>query len=279
MKIGCGTVVFREFELERALDAMRTIGYEYFETQAVGPWCNHVQLGKTDPIQLADMARKYGFQGITGLWMPDGNIIMNEHSVDSAVRALEFADAAGIPVVHTGDGYKPAEMADEEAFELLKRRLSEIFSRTNTQAMLAIEPHGTFSLTAEGLSRILSLAPAEKLGVNFDGANIRRAGYVESNAEGSRWKAIEGSEKEVDVLRQVAGRVVHCHAKDLIRGKDGYECTALGEGEVALQDCLGILRDVGYNGVVSLETEGGMPFETSFELAEKSFQYLKANVH
>ena len=44
IKLGCGTVLFRKFDLERSLDAIRNIGYEYFETQAVGPWCPHVNV-------------------------------------------------------------------------------------------------------------------------------------------------------------------------------------------------------------------------------------------
>ena len=49
MKLGCGTVLFRKFDLERSLEAIRNIGFEYFETQAVGPWCPHVDVDKDDP--------------------------------------------------------------------------------------------------------------------------------------------------------------------------------------------------------------------------------------
>lgn len=52
MKIGCGTVLFRTFELERSLAAIREIGFEYFETQAVGPWCPHVNIEKDDPENI-----------------------------------------------------------------------------------------------------------------------------------------------------------------------------------------------------------------------------------
>ena len=71
MKIGCGTVVFRKFELERALDAIRKIGFEYFETQAVGPWCPHVNVEKDDPEFLVKLKNQFGFKEITGqtpLW-------------------------------------------------------------------------------------------------------------------------------------------------------------------------------------------------------------------
>ena len=36
MKIGCGSVLFRKFELERSLEAMRKIGATYDEIAAIG---------------------------------------------------------------------------------------------------------------------------------------------------------------------------------------------------------------------------------------------------
>ena len=65
MKIGCGTVLFRKFELERSLAVIRDIGFEYFETQAVGPWCPHVNVDKDDPESLVKLKEKYGFKEIT----------------------------------------------------------------------------------------------------------------------------------------------------------------------------------------------------------------------
>lgn len=273
MKIGCGTVLFREFELERALDAIRAAGFSYCETQGVGPWCNHVDIWKTDPVRFADLAKSYGFIEVTALWMPNGNMIANALSVDSAVRALEWADAAGIAVVNTGDGHKPDGMSDGEAMDTLRRRLDEIYSRSTAHARLAIEPHGTFSLTLAGLRSILELAPDGKLGVNYDAANINRAKYVESGAEGSGWKAASAAEDETDVLRGVVQKVVHCHAKDL--GADG-ECVALGKGRVRLAECIEILKNAGYAGAVSVETEGGSDFDAICRLAVESREYLES---
>ena len=105
MKIGCGTVLFRNFELERSLEAIRKIGFEYFETQAVGPWCPHVNVEKDDPEELVRLKNKYGFKGITGLWSLNGNIIANPNAVESGIRSIEWAAAAGIPVLQAeGNG-------------------------------------------------------------------------------------------------------------------------------------------------------------------------------
>ena len=57
MKKTCGTVVFREYDLDKTLDAIYNAGYRYFETQATNPWCNHVVLDRDDPVVFAKKAK------------------------------------------------------------------------------------------------------------------------------------------------------------------------------------------------------------------------------
>jgi len=274
MKLGCGTVLFRNFDLERSLAAIREIGYEYFETQAVGPWCPHVNVEKDDPEQLVRLQKKYGFREITGLWSLDGNIIANPSAVASGIRSVEWAAAAGIPVLHTGDGKKPDGMSDEDAYKVLEEKLSAILEAARkNNVTVAIEPHGTFSLTSEGLKRILTLGDEDCLAINYDACNIFRASYVESGNGRSGWMRAEGKEDELAVLREIGDRVVHCHAKDL--NAEG-ECVAVGTGEVNVKGCVDYLKSIGYQGAVSVETEGGSDFDEVVALAKNSYHYLKA---
>ena len=276
MKIGCGTVLFRKFDLERSLEAIRNIGFEYFETQAVGPWCPHVNVEKDDPENLVKLKNKYGFKEITGLWSLNGNIIANEHAVESGIRSVEWAAAAGIPVLHTGDGKKPKDMSDEEAFSVLEDKLGRILEAAEkNHVTVAIEPHGTFSLTKAGLGRILSIGKPGVLGINYDGCNIFRSAYVESGNGNSGWKCADGKEDELEVLRAVGDRVVHCHVKD-IDGKG--QCVATGDGLVNVGGIIRYLKSIGYTGAVSDETEGGDDFEQIVALAKKSYEYLKNNI-
>ena len=274
MKIGCGTVLFRKFELERSLAAMRDIGFEYFETQAVGPWCPHVNVNEDDPENLVRLQKKYGFKGITALWSKDGNIIANENAVESGIRSVEFAAAAGIPVVHTGDGKKPKDMSDEDAYKVLEEKLGRILEVAKKYGVvMAIEPHGTFSLTLAGLKKILSISTPDVLGINYDAANVFRSGYVESGNNKSGWQNGGEGENEVDVLKGVIDRVVHCHAKDLSPEK---QCVPVGTGLVRVKDCVEVLKAASYQGVVSVETEGGDDFDQVCDLAAKSYAYLNA---
>lgn len=257
MKIGCSTVLFRKYELSKALDTIRRIGFEYVETQAVGPWCPHVDIEKDDPIRFADLAKSYGFKSVTGLWMPNGAFISDEKSIESGIRSIEWAAAAGIPVINTGDGFKPFEMSDEDALKILSERLNLVLEKAEKYGVcLAIEPHGTFSLTSDGLMKILSLSNSPRLGINYDTANIYNA-----------------DQNEVDILAKIADRVVHFHAKDLDEEKN---CVALGKGKVRVGDCINILKDLGYNGVISLESEGDSEFYEIVKLAEESYVYLNS---
>lgn len=274
MKIGCGTVLFREYELERSLEAIRNIGFEYFETQAVGPWCPHVNVEKDDPEQLVRLKNKFGFKEITGLWSLDGNIISNPNAVVSGIRSVEWAAAAGIPVLHTGDGHKPEDMSDEEAYKVLEEKLSRILEAAKkNHVKVAIEPHGTFSLTLAGLKKIMALGDPDVLGINYDACNVLRAGYVESGNNKSGWKRMDNAENEIDVLKGISDRIVHCHAKDI---NTAQQCVAVGSGIVRVADCIAELKSAGYEGVISVETEGGGSFESIVALASESYRYLNA---
>jgi len=274
MKLGCGTVLFRKFDLEPSLEAIRNIGFEYFETQAVGPWCPHVNVETDDPENLVKLQKKYGFKGITGLWTLNGNIIANENAVASNIRSIEWAAAAGIPVVHTGDGKKPSEMSDEEAYKVLGDKIAQILEAAKKHGVkLAIEPHGTFSLTGEGLKKIMALGDPSVLGINYDACNIFRAGYVESGNNKSGYKTSGNGENELDVLKAISDRVVHCHAKDINTEK---KCVPVGTGIVNVKGCVEYLKSIGYEGVVSVETEGGDDFDAIVDLAKKSYDYLNA---
>ena len=272
MKLGCGTVLFRKFDLEPALAAIREIGYEYFETQAVGPWCPHVNVEQDDPQRLVELQKKYGFKGITGLWSLNGNIIRNEKAVESGIRSIEWAAAAGIPVVHTGDGQKPDDMSVEDAYKVLEEKLLIILEAAKKyNVKVAIEPHGTFSLTLEGLNKILSIGSPDLLGINYDACNIFRAGYVESGNDKFGYKTSGEGEDELAVLRGISDRVVHCHAKDINADK---KCVPVGEGLVNVKGCVEYLKSIGYNGVISVETEGSSLFENAVDIAAKSYKYL-----
>lgn len=271
MKIGCGTVTFRKYSLKEALEKIKRAGYDYVEPQATAPFCPHIDVDKDDPSAFKKMVKEYGFKGATALWSTHGAIIPDEKSVEYGKKCIRWAKEAGIPVVNIGDGFKPETVDEDEAWRILKKRLLEILEvAQKCQIYLAVEPHGTFSLTANGLKKIMSLSDSKWLAINYDTANIHRAAYVESKGESYAWKVSGKKEDEVKVLSEVVGWIKHVHVKDII----GENCVALGKGEVDIKGCLKVLRDNGYDGVLSLETEGEFSAEEGEKLIEESRHYL-----
>jgi sugar phosphate isomerase/epimerase len=281
MILSCNTVLFRKYSFEEALEAIREIGFEYVETQAMIPFCPHVNVDVDDPVLFARKAASFGMKGVTALWMANGRIIAEEESVDKGIRTLEWCKAAGIPNMHTGDGIKPEGMPDEDAFAVLKDRLLRLIEAAEkARVILDIEPHGTFSLSLKGLKRILSISDSPWFGINYDAANIYRAFFIE-NIQGNTFRrgsntgTGEGQgDDEAETLKEIVHRVKFYHAKDI---KDGV-CQALGEGNVKNDECLSVLKDAGYKGAVSLETDGNNEKEIEINMARKSIEYLRKRI-
>jgi sugar phosphate isomerase/epimerase len=271
MEIGCGTVCFRKYPLEEVLGIIKKSGYEYVETQATAPFCPHIDVDKDDPGDFRKLIKDFGFKGVTALWSTHGAIIPDPLSIEYGRKCIEWARMANIPVVNMGDGFKPAGMSDEDAFEILRERLLKILiTAKKNRIYLAIEPHGTFSLTPEGLRKILSISRSKWLGINYDTANIHRAAYVETKDGEFAWKTAGKAQDEVAVLRAVIKRVVHVHIKDV----QGSSSVAIGKGEVNIKGCLRVLKDAGYEGAVSLETEGEEEKEAARKLICDSRKYM-----
>lgn len=271
MNIACGTVTFRQYPLEEALRRIRNAGYEYAEPQATPPFCPHIDVDNDDPEKFKTMLKNAGLKGATALWCTYGALIAEEKCVEYAKKCIQWVAAAGMPGINIGDGFKPKDMSDEDALKLIEDKLGQIMETADKyKVYVAIEPHGTFSMNADGLKKLMSLSQSKWLGINYDTANVHRASYVETHNGSYIWKSTGKKHDEVAVLKEVADRVVHMHLKDV----RGSECVALGQGEVDIKGCLEVLKKSNYRGPLSLETEGEFSADTGEKLIMESREYL-----
>jgi L-ribulose-5-phosphate 3-epimerase len=253
MNIGCNTVAFRKYPLDFALEKIAAAGYEYVEIEANLKWCPHLDPWKDDPVRFHEQIKSYGFKGVSAV----GNhreLVTSEQGVKDVEQALGWAKAAGVPLIATGEGRLSPGMTKAAALEILKERLQRLCEvAKENRVYLGMEDHGSISLTPDGLPAILNLVSSEWLVVNFDTANIHRGDYVGTDSNKYEWKlGAKTSYSETELLRKVAPRVRHVHFKDVI----GRDAVALGKGEIDLLGCLEILKQAGFNGALSYETEG-----------------------
>jgi sugar phosphate isomerase/epimerase len=144
---------------------------------------------------------------------------------------------------------------------LMKRSYEKIVEVAEAHEIVVnIEPHGHFTTRPEFMERMLAFADSKWLRMNMDTGNTFIAG-----------------QEPPQFLSRFIDRVSHVHLKDVSPslaaaargGQTGIAVShcALGDGVNAenIKTCLAMLRDHGYDGVLSLECEGaaGPMIETS----------------
>ncbi len=209
-----------------------------------------------DPFEMKDMLDRHGVK-------PSGlsshcPLMRPEISVPYLQKAIRFAAAIGAPVVNTDEGIRPPWVSLEDAFHVMKYTLTTILQTAERYGVyVGIEPHQSISRTTEGLLRIATLVKSPRLRVNYDTGNAYLAG-----------------EDPYAGLKAVQHLLVHVHAKDIAikqaeaeKGKvtgTAVGC-ACGDGVIDWAKVIAILRQGGYDGVLSVEC--GTPAQAARSLA------------
>lgn len=254
MKIGCHVDAFRHQDkpFEYAVKVIGELGYDCIEPQVLDGrciyeiyhYCPMISMDD-DPVEIKKLILDYGLE--VSCLSAHTSLLETEFGVRYLKRAFDFGKLLGAPIVNTSEGPKPAWMSDEEAFSLMKHNLNQVLRvAENYDMFLTVEPHGVYTTNAEGLKRILSLSPSEKLSINFDTGNVFLAGN-----------------DPVSTLEAVVDRVIHVHVKDiggvLIKERGKITGTpvgvAVGEGEVDVKGCVDALKKARFTGVLSVECE------------------------
>ena len=263
MSIGFHTDAFNSayFSFEKCLDWAQKNGLHYIECGLIDgvSWIHglgyqpHVALYE-DPMLLRRKMSGYGVQfsqvdAAYPLSGSDGPL----RGVPYVMKAIAWAAQIGCPRVDTTDGlHAPAGLADEEAMDLMQRSYRQILEVAEAhEVTVNIEPHGYFTTNPDMMARMLSFVDSPYLRLNMDTGNTFIAG-----------------QDPAAFLRRFIDRVSHVHVKDVspslaaaTRGQQtgiAVSQCALGDGVNAenIKNCLRLLRDHGYQGVLSIECEG-----------------------
>ena len=213
----------------------------------------HVALHE-DPLLLRRKMERYGvrFSQIDAAYPlsgRDGPL----YGVPYVLKTIPWAKHAGCECIATTDGLdKPEGLSDEEAMELMKRSYGQILEVAEAyQITINIEVHGYFTTNPDMLERMLHFCDSPYLGMNLDTGNSFIAGR-----------------DPVAFCQRLKDHVNHVHVKDVspslaaaIRGKETgipVSLCSIGEGVNAenIKKCLSLLRDRGFDGVLSMECDG-----------------------
>ena len=227
----------------------------------------HVALHE-DPVLMRRKMEKYGvqFSQIDAAFPLSGKDGL-PYGVPYVHDSIRWAKLAGCPNVATTDGlHKPEGLDDARAMDLMKHAYGLILEIAEAyEIIITIEVHGYFTTQPKMMEKMLAFVDSPYLKMNFDSGNTYIAG-----------------QDPVAFLKKFIGKVSHTHIKDVsktlaaaTRGKQtgiAVSQCAIGDGVNAgnIRTCLGLLRDRGFDGVLSVECEGqGGP------MIEKSLAWLR----
>ena len=187
--------------------------------------------------------------------------------VPYVLKSIQWAHLAGCPSVATTDGlHKPAGLDDPAAMDIMKRSYEQIIEVAEAhEVTVTIEVHGYFTTNPDRMAEMLAFCDSPRLRMNLDTGNTFIAG-----------------QDPPAFLSRFVDRVTHVHVKDVseslaaaMRGEEtgiAVSQCAIGDGVNAdnIRRCLEVLRDHGFDGVLSMECEGqGGP------MIEKSLAWLR----
>jgi inosose dehydratase len=278
MKIGFHTDAFNSAysSFEVCLEWAKSNDVHYIECGLIDgvSWIHglgyqpHVALYE-DPVLLArKMAAQYGvrFSQVDAAYPlsgADGPL----RGVPYVLKSIAWANLAGCPNVTTTDGlHKPEGLDDDEAMALMQRSYEQIIEVAEAHGVdVTIEVHGYFTTNPDRMAEMLAFVDSPRLGMNMDTGNTFIAG-----------------QDPVAFCKRFLDRIRHVHVKDVSEslaaaargGQTGIAVSqcAIGDGVNAenIRQCLTLLRDHGYTGVLSMECEGqGGP------MIEKSLAWLR----
>ena len=277
MKIGFHTDAFNTsyFSFEKCMDWAKKNKVHYIECGLIDgvSWIHglgyqpHVALYE-DPALLRQKMHSYGvtFSQVDAAY-PLSGMDGPLRGVPYVIKSIQWAHLIGCPCVDTTDGMQqPEGLTDEEAMEMMKRSYGQIVQVAEAHGIIVnIEPHGYFTTKPDLMERMLDFCDSKYLRMNMDTGNTFIAG-----------------QDPVPFLKRFIDRVSHVHIKDVseslaaaVRGQQtgiAVSQCAIGDGVNAdnIRQCLQILRDHGYKGVLSMECEGqGGP------MIEKSLAWLR----
>lgn len=183
-------------------------------------------------------------------------------SARSGIRTVvDVAAEQGVPLVCTFPGHDDSASEDDNYRQIAEyyTALTEHAATGNVKIILENwpGPHINYvATTPAGWARLFTDVPAANLGLNLDPSHLV-------------WQGIEHEQ----ALRNVASRVFLAHAKDTEIFADRLQQTGYfsrgwwtyrlpGYGRIDWKSWLALLREVGFDGVVSIEHEdpgyGGM---------------------
>ena len=225
---------FRGMDRREAFEKVAEMGFagvQFYVTSDLAPW----ELSTTARKDLRRLLDKLGLE-LPAICVDFGKGFASEQWVDWSVervrQCIPLARDLGTSVLTTHIGKVP-EDASSSTYSMMQQALKDLGDEAaSADCVIGIE---TGPDEPAHLAEFIRQVGSDGLAVNYDPSNLTRKGF----------DAVKGVYDLGEFIR-------HTHAKDGIAG-DGE--ARLGEGDVKWKEYIAALKDVGYDGFLTVERE------------------------
>ena len=244
MKLGFNSVLFGNFDPEKAFIAASEIGYSGIELSALDPAMSE-HINESDPVSqnislISGLIDKYN--------MPVTAIERAKHDLNSWEYIVQLADGIGCPIINLGpggsidpNGVPISGGSFDYAIESLKRH-SEISNKYNITTCFKAH-YNTCIDNTELSKKAVQLLKNHNVRLDFDPSHIFRV-----------------PEDPVSGFKEVLPWISHVHIRDCIaqdiKGPGSPLEQICGRGKIDLNGILKQLKQSNYSGPVNLEVIG-----------------------
>jgi inosose dehydratase len=274
IRVSCHGITWGRHGLESAIRDLRVLGFRGFEAFAfVADDYGFARMAEFKELLASNNLELIALYGGGNMHDP----ARFEELVAFNVRIARFLAANGAPRLVLGPGQRPAGGPTRDDLLNQVHCMNEIGRRTLEYGVLAcVHPH--VNTTIEKLAEIdfvMDRVDPRYVALAADTAHLRKGNPDVPTAE-------------VDVFRRYADRIKYVHLKDwdptrppVVSG-DGAtavirDFVELGVGIVDLKGAIGILRETGYDGWLTIELD--YTDKTPFEAVSMSKDYLVDELH
>lgn len=276
MKLGCSTILYGGYSLDKALDGIVKAGYSAIELCARPEMAPHLEMGKPESYykEIKDKIESRGL-AIESIGST-GGISLDSDDFDKVLEAAEILEA---PFIAEGAGGQSRMVEDDEFSAEYRDSLKgvvDILQSAGERASkygvrLSIKPHvGTAIYSAETVIMAMKGLNEDWIGINYDASHIWRSGDREENPV----EALKKVKQYVFTLRirdnRESREIPIGTVKDQIPGNGAMDLPALAEVMKSIENVPYVTLEI-----VGTHAGTGYSLEEVQDVVEKSFAYLK----
>ena len=268
MRIGFHSSALHRHPIGDAIDKVAAAGFDAIEFNAEDiPWAPaHVRpsLSGEERVRLRRRAKDAGvaISAIGGhISLVEADPEVRQANLDYALGCVDLAADVGAEVDHLFSGMTPEGVPQEEAWGWLVDGAAQCIERGQAVGVtVGFEPVATqFVCTVGGLQRLMEALEPLELHVNYDASHYEVHG-----------------DDPVESVRTFGDRIAHVHVKDAKGTPEAYEFSPLGQGDINFPGMISALREIGYDGFLSVEYEANAfgYVETEEDILSNSLRFV-----